>query len=455
MSLYSRIGILTLAITLGWSCSDLTSKLNAQGLGNSPYSSLGMGEFYGDAYSDNAGMGQSGVSTSTGFQINNLNPALWVRNRFTTLDIGLIGQYKEIVSGAKKQGNAGGNLAYVALSFPISPKWALGISLKPYTFVDYENTSSRNVSGAPDINDYIKNYATSGTVTPDLPPGPGVIDAQYVVSGKGGINKASITNSFQIGKYLSVGLETSYFFGNVRKASEVSLGIPGANYVVSLNERSTYSDIAFRGGAALRIPIKKDNKLNLNLGGTYSFSTTINATQTTSFELTQSGFNVVDPDTLQNNLSGGLKIPEQFQVGASLEWPFKMIVSVDYNHQSWSNYRNFSNSNDNLKDVGRFNVGLEYLPRFSSLNYFDLVRYRIGFSHGKTPYTIGKNDVNDTNVSIGFTFPMGRGYQNFLSLALVGGQRGNTGAGMIRERYGRAVLGITLLDRWFVKQKID
>jgi hypothetical protein len=50
---------------------------------------------------------------------------------------------------------------------------------------------------------------------------------------------------------------------------------------------------------------------------------------------------------------------------------------------------------------------------------------------------------------------MGRGYQNFLSVALVGGQRGSAGAGMIRERYGRAVLGITLLERWFTKQKID
>jgi hypothetical protein len=67
MSLYSKIGILTLAITLGWSCTDLTTALKAQGLGNSPYSSIGMGEFYGESYSDNTGMGQSGVSTGSGF----------------------------------------------------------------------------------------------------------------------------------------------------------------------------------------------------------------------------------------------------------------------------------------------------------------------------------------------------------------------------------------------------
>lgn len=432
MSLYSRILILTLAITLSWSCTHLTTKLKAQGLGNSPYSSLGMGEFYGESFSDNTGMGQSGVSYGSGFQVNNLNPALWVRNRFTTLDVGLIGQYKNIVSGNQSQRNAGGNLAYVSLSFPVGPKWAIGVNLKPYSFIDYQNVSSRTVPGTP-------------------------FQAQYVTSGKGGINKASITNSVQIGRYVSLGLESSYFFGNVRKASEVMLPISnnGDDYLVSLNERTTYSDIAFRAGVAARIPIKKQNKLNLNLGGAYSFSTTLNSIQTTSFELTQLSFPVIAPDTLENNLSGGLTVPEQYQVGASLEWPFKLVVSADYSHQSWSKYRSFANSSDNLNDVGRIHVGVEYLPRFTSLNYFDLVRYRVGFSHGKTPYSINGNDVNDTNVSLGFTFPMGRGYQNFISLALVAGQRGNAGAGLIRERYGRAVLGITLLERWFVKQKID
>ncbi len=429
MSLYSRIGIITLAITLGWSCTNLAK---AQGLGNSPYSSLGMGEFYGDAYSDNTGMGGAGVSTASGFQVNNLNPALWVRNRFTTLDVGLVGQYKDIASGNLKQGNAGGNLAYLSLSFPITSKWVIGANLKPYSFIDYENTFTRPVSGSPGV-------------------------AQYTVSGKGGVNKASLVNSFQIGRYVSLGLESSYFFGNVRRASDVLLFVNGSasDYMVSLNERNTYSDIAFRAGGTVRIPIKKENKLNLNLGGAYSFSTSLNATKTTSFELTQGSFPVAEPDTLENNLGGSMKVPEQYQVGASLEWPFKLTLSVDYSHQTWSQYRGFGNVNESLRDVNRLHVGAEYIPRFASLNYFDNVRYRVGFSTGNTPYVVGTTKVNDTNVSLGFTFPMGRGYANFLSVALVGGQRGTNSGGAIRERYGRVVLGITLLERWFEKRRID
>lgn len=429
MSLYSRIGIVTLAITLGWGCTNLAK---AQGLGNSPYSSLGMGEFYGDAYSDNTAMGGSGVSTGGGFQINNLNPALWVRNRFTTLDVGLVGQYKEVASGNLQQRNAGGNLAYLSLSFPVTPRWVIGASLKPYSFIDYENSFTRPVSGSTGV-------------------------AEYTVSGKGGVNKASLVNSFQIGRYVSLGLESSYFFGNVRRSSDVLLYANGAasDYLVSLNERNTYSDIAFRAGGTVRIPLKKANKLNLNLGGAYSFGTSLNATKTTSFELTQGSFPVALPDTLENNLGGSMKVPEQYQVGASLEWPFKMIVSVDYSHQSWSQYRGFGNVNESLNDVNRMHVGVEYLPRFTSLNYFDIVRYRLGFSHGNTPYTIGATKIKDTNVSLGFTFPMGRGYANFLSVALVGGQRGVNSNGAIRERYGKVVLGITLLEKWFQKRLIE
>ncbi|MCE7040966.1 outer membrane protein transport protein [Dyadobacter sp. CY312] len=433
MSLYKGLGILAVAITLG--CNGLTpTQANAQGLGNAPYSSLGMGELYGESFSDNTGMGQSGVSTSNGFQINNLNPALWSRNKYTTLDVGLIGQYKEIVSGNKKQQNAGGNLAYVSIAFPVGRRWTLGASMKPYSFVDFENTSTRAIPGTGD-------------------------QAAYFNSGKGGINKASITNAYQLNQYVSLGLETSYYFGNVRKATEVLIpsGAAATDYLVGINDRTNYSDFGFRAGGTVRIPVKKDNKLNLNLGGAYSFKTDINASQTRTLELSQDSFVLPGAtDTLTNNMSGSITVPTQYQVGMSLEWPLKMVVSADYSHQSWSDYRGFrSTSNDGLKNVGRLHVGVEYLPRFLSLNYFERVRYRVGFSHGKTPYSINNRDVNDTNISLGFTFPMGFGYQNFVSLAFVGGQRGNTGNGMVRERYGRAVLGITLLDRWFQKQKLD
>lgn len=411
----------------------LISNVNGQGLGNSPYSSLGIGELYNDAFATNSGMGQAGVSTSNGFEINNLNPALWVKNRYTTLDFGLIGQYKGINSGSKSQRNLGGNLGYVAFAFPVGARWTSGISIKPYSFVDYSSASVRNVSGTP-------------------------YSASYDNTGKGGINKASFTNAVQIGRYLSVGLEASYYFGNIRTANEAMIPFgDGADYLVSVNDRLVFQDVSFRAGAALKVPIKKNNKLNLNLGGVYGIGTKINTTKSTVFELTQNSYNVIAPDSLVNNKKGVVTLPSQYQVGFGLEWPYKLVVVADYSHESWSKYRAFERSegNDGLKDADRIHLGFDYTPRFGSLNYFDNVRYRAGFSYGTTPYTINDVRIKDTNVSLGFTFPMGRGYQNFVSVTFVGGQRGQVGTGMVRERYGRLVLGLTLRERWFDKQKLD
>ncbi len=429
MSLYNKLGIITLAISLSWGCTIL--KVKAQGLGNSPYSSLGMGELYNDSFSSNTGLGQAGVSTSNGFQINNLNPALWVRNKYTTFDFGLIGQYKDMTSGNKNQRNAGGNLAYVALSFPVATRWSMGVSLKPYSFVDYQNKSTRNIPGTP----YIANY---------------------LVSGSGGVNKVSFTNAFQIGKYLSLGLESSFMFGNIRRASEATLSNDvGGDYLVSLNDRTTFKDFTFKAGAAVRVPLKKDNKLNLNLGGTYSLGNKIGGYQTSSFDLTLNTFPIAEPDTIINDRRGYLTLPSQYQVGMSLEWPYKLTVSADYSHQAWSGYRSFEKSNDGLKDVGRIHLGAEYIPRFTSLRYLDNIRYRIGFSHGKAPYSVDGNDINDTNASLGVALPIGRGLLNSVSVSLVGGQKGASGGGLIRERYARIVIGLTLMEPWFQKQKID
>jgi len=402
-----------------------------QGLGNSPYTVLGVGESYSDAFGSNLGMGEAGVSVGNGFHINNLNPALWVRNRFTMYEFGAISQYKQISSQTASQRDFGANIGYLALSLPAAPKWSIGMSLKPYSFVDFESR-------------------TNGKV-PET-----IYNTYYYYSGKGAINKVSLTNAVELGKYISVGLEASYLFGNVRRASESQLLIgDGRDYLVSRAERNSYTDFAFRAGTAVKIPLKKNNKLNLNLGGTYSFGTDLNARQTTSFESSLNSYPVGISDTLSNNTKGGIRLPSQYRFGASLEWPYKLTIAVDYERQNWSEYRSFANSNDGLTDAGRIHAGLEYIPKFSlSAPYFQKVEYRIGITHGQMPYSPPGQKLNDTNLSLGASFPFGLG-GNSLTLTLIGGERGAISSESIKERYGRAVLGITFADRWFQKQKID
>lgn len=402
-----------------------------QGLGNSPYTVLGVGEPYSDGFAASQAMGEAGVSTSNGIHINNLNPALWVRSRYTTFEFGALGQYKKINSENAAQRDFGANIGYLALSFPASPKWTLGVSLKPYSFVDFESRTNAKVPGT-------------------------IYDAYYYYSGKGALNKASFTNAFLLGKYISVGLEASYLFGNIRRASESQLLIgDGRDYLVSRTERNSYSDFTFRAGTAVRIPLRKENKLNLNIGGTYTLGSDLNARQTTSFELSNNSFPIGGADTLTNNVGGGITLPSQYRMGVSLEWPYKLTVSVDYDKQNWSEYRSFANTNDGLSDAGRVHLGMEYIPRITSTRYFDLVAYHFGFSHGQMPYSPAGLELKDTNLSLGASFPIGFSGNSF-TVSLIGGQRGLVSNQSIQERYGRVVLGLSLVDnRWFQKAKID
>lgn len=435
MSIYKNNKTVT-ALLLGAVISSTSfSDAQAQGLGNSPYSVLGVGESYSDAFSTNQGMGGTGVSTSNGIHINNVNPALWVRNRYTTFEFGAISQYKEIKSSASSQRDFGANIGYLALTLPAGKRWSTGLSLKPYSFVDFESRTNGKVSGT-------------------------IYDTYYYYSGKGAINQVSFTNAFQIGKYVSVGLESSYLFGNVRRASESQLLIgDGADYLVSRTERNSYTDFAFRAGTAVRIPIKKDNKLNLNLGGTYNFGTNLKARQTTSFELSNNSFPIGSPDTLSNNARGGIRLPAQYRIGASLEWPYKLTLAAEYSRQNWSEYRSFGGNNDGLVDAGRVHLGLEYIPQLAaSAGYFKKVEYRLGFSTGTMPYSPGGTQLKDNSLSFGGTFPVGQNGNspNSFTLSFIAGQRGAVSNLAIQERYGKVVLGITLVDNsWFSKVRID
>lgn len=438
MSLYSRIRNVATSLLLGGLLLGFQSPTFAQGLGNSPYTLLGIGELYSEGFGSSQSMGEAGVASSNGIHVNNLNPALWANNRITTLEFGAIGQYKNIEAPSKSQRDFGANLSYFVLAFPVAPKWTSGISLKPYSFIDYESRNTGKVPGS-------------------------IYDAYYTYKGKGAVNKAAFTNAFQIGKYVTVGLEASYLFGNVKKSSESLINIgDGKDYTATRNERTSYSDIALRGGAAVRIPIAKDkitklNKLFLNLGGTYSFGNDINAQQTSSIDLSQNTFVIGVPDTLTHNEKGNVHLPSQYRLGASLEWPYKLTLAVDFEHQAWNNYKSFSNSSDGLSDVNKVHVGMEYIPNIrSTTGYFNQVAYRIGFSHGNMPYTpVGQKELKDSNVSLGFSFPIGRS-ANTVTLTLIGGSRGVVSDQSFKETYGRVIFGLSLSDRdWFRKQKID
>ena len=407
----------------------------AQGLGSSPYSALGLGELYSSAHVTNMGMGEVGISNASAFYLNLQNPALLARRtRFTIFEVGLAGQSRTLsqtISNTERiQKNVAGNLSYLALAFPINSRWNLSINLKPYTFVNYNTRQVQQVPGtnAPVVYDY---------------------------TGSGGLNKASLSNGFRIGKNIYAGVEASFLFGNVTRSSSSQVFTGGSEDLkVNLLNRTNYSDVVVKLGAAWRPKISE--KWTLNLGGTYDPQIEVGASQTSIYQQTTStGQALALADTLRLNSNGRTTLPQQLRFGISAEKGNSLMVGVDVGFQKWSQYRTADNKPGNLTDAMNVAAGIEFTPKPASSRYRDLITYRAGFQYNQMPFTVGGNKINDVNGSLGISLPLGAYFVNHVSLAVVGGQRGVLTGNQIQERYVRVALGFSLNDWWFVKRVVD
>jgi hypothetical protein len=142
-------------------------------------------------------------------------------------------------------------------------------------------------------------------------------------------------------------------------------------------------------------------------------------------------------------------------LGVSIEKNNTLLVGVDVGMQKWSEFRTVNNQSGNLVDAMTLSAGMEYTPKVSSTRYWDVVTYRLGFQYNQLPYQIAGTQLNDINGSAGISLPVGAFRVNYITLSVVGGQRGALIGTQIREQYVRMALGFSLNDRWFRKQVID
>ncbi len=218
--------------------------------------------------------------------------------------------------------------------------------------------------------------------------------------------------------------------------------------------RTNYSDIIWRLGAAWRPKLSEN--WTLNLGATYDPQTRINASQTDIYQQTTlNGQTLSASDTLQSNAGGRATLPQQTHFGVSLERNNTFLVGVDVGFQQWARYRTVTGQPGSFSNGMTIATGLEYTPKSNSTRYRDLITYRLGFQYNRLPYTVEGQTVNDMNASAGLSLPLGAYLVNHVTLSVIGGQRGILTGSQIREQYVRFALGFSLNDWWFRKPVVD
>jgi hypothetical protein len=418
----------------------------AQGLGNSPYSRKGLGDFNANTGGvRQMGMGGVGLAAPNSVNVNELNPAMLYYTGRTTFEAGFNGQYKTVKNATASNRSGSGNLGYLALSVPLSTKWGAAVGLKPLSAVDYESNILQEVSGTPVATQVLKESR-----------------------GTGGVSEAYLGQGFRITKALTLGFTASYIFGVVDETTGTTVIIGNNSNSLERSverEHVRYSDFGFRAGAHYRQKLGKS--LNLNLGGVYSFGYNLNGQQTNTQEREDAATGAqLIPATIVSDIRGKSYVPAMTQVGLSIDNDKNWSLNLDVAQQQWSKFRGFNETGSDLSNTLRAGLGGELTPDPGSVDhYFQRVTYRAGLSLAQMPYQPGGQTLYDRSVSWGFGFPLPTASAleaTTISLAFTYGLRGNTdvvnstlGTSNVQESYIRGQLGITLNNRWFIKRRLQ
>jgi hypothetical protein len=382
---------------------------------NSLYSAYGIGDIEQRDYSRNFGVSSSGIARRSDYFLNELNPASYsaIPRQHFMFDVSLRGQsinYKNATSLNQQAGDV--NIKRLALGFKANNRWGISAGFSPYSSVDYKLLSTTFV----DINPQVTT-----------------------IEGTGGINKAFISNGVRITKNFSVGVTGNFLFGPVNTNTNV-----GGDTVSTTIERYAFN-VNFNTGIQYTGHI---NKLQIGLGATYRFKTTMNYEN--KLYIKNSSSTTLFTDNLDRTK---FQLPEQIGAGIFLS---NGVISwlADYRTEQWSRVKN-TTTNYTLVNSERYSTGLEYNFRRTYYNQtVEGIVAQIGFSYLNSNLMVKQNQITDISGTAGVSIPNRNGALRYY-VGIEIGQRGTTSGGLIKETYFNGVLHFSLRDIWFIRKVYD
>jgi hypothetical protein len=380
-------------------------------------------------------MGGVAYGLRDGYQINAINPASYtmVDSLTSLFDVGVSLQNANLSDGKTKQNVGNSGFDYAAMQFRLHPRLGMTLGLLPYSNVGY-SFSQRNT------DDPI-HYIT--------------------YSGEGGFHQAFLGLGLKVFKNLSVGMNASYFWGDITRQDHVGFADTGKYEIWRINTLSV-KDFKFDVGAQYTQSINKKN--DVTLGAVFSPKNKLKndaylQTQTALSSSSASG-GYTDSHVETKDLDTTYELPMSIGAGVAYQYDKRLTVAADYTFQKWSDVDYMNEGEKAFYNMHKVAVGLEYLPSFIGRSYFSHIKYRIG-GYYSTPYYKVKDPTTEEyyrasreyGVTAGFALPLPR-TRSVLSISAqyvnVTGKRV-----MLDEKYMRLCIGITFNERWFLKRKVD
>ncbi|SHI49656.1 hypothetical protein SAMN05443429_10251 [Cruoricaptor ignavus] len=410
----------------------------AQTIGNSPYAAFGLGDVKYDNTLDHHAMG--GISTAFVNDFNNKfnfqNPAANQNLELATFSMGVANEntmYKsESAEDVTKHSTYFSN---ISLAFPLSPKLKFGAGFQPYSTKNY-------------------SLVQTGKLADD------VVQANRF-SGDGSVNTAQAALGYSIGKGVSLGIRSNYYFGTVNDLQEVTF--TGAELINGYRTKNKVSAFSVTGGATWQQTVAEDYKLTV--GASYTTEPSGDSKTT----ILNSTYYYVGNDVAgeqlisQKTVKGKTAIPSEFSVGIGYGRDGRWFASTQADFRQMPDIE-VSGLNYQHRDGYRFSLGGWYLPNYNNFrNYFSRVTYRFGGFYEKGNLKLQVDNapakgVDSFGASLGMTLPFANtniNRQSSMDIALEAGKRGTTSNGLIQETFINFRVAINFADRWFQKRQYD
>ncbi len=431
----------------------------SQSADNSPFSRYGIGNFTGTQKVSSIGMGSLNAVYNDPFNSNFDNPATLTFLKAATYEGGIYAKFRKLDKDDNSSSKWSGNLNYLSIAFPLKNvtteslqktpdkyHYALGLSLTPYTNVNYNIKEDRIY--------------------------PGIDTTTNTYIGKGALYKMVLGSAIAY-KNFSFGLNIGWIFGKITYSRQLDFNTIPIAYSDVFSNAFSVNGFTWHTGLMYNkdLSMSKNKKEVIHPGRAISIGITGHAAQpftTTSSNLytrvnyvLQGGSNTIDTlIPLVQDLKGKGKLPAEFGVGIQYSHSNKIKYGISVNYADWSGYSNDAKPDSSyvtFKTQFKISAGVEYCPNPDDYkNYYKKIKYRFGFYYNQDPREIANTSLTDVGISLGMGMPikLPRQQVSFIQWAIELGQF--KGANNLKESYARIHFAFTFNDNsWFYKRKFD
>ncbi len=395
----------------------------AQNNTHSPYSARGLGEQepFSNTYNRSLGGVSNGIRSTRFISLS--NPASLSGLKQVVFDFGFTAGSGKMSTQQATSTYYNGNFNYVVLGFPVWQKEVLA-----------KDTSRNKNKSATKKTTLIKSYRTIWSSAIGMSPYSSLGTSSYKTTdttyGKlssyyeksGGLSNLFLMNAVNLSKNISLGLNASYIFGQVKSGTSLVISDSGVSRL--LEDNSSYYLHGFKFDIGLqtqhhdtftqkrikrvlkadstfqKVTVYEKVPVKLILGGTIYNQSTMRYSYN-RLALNKSNYYLLNPaDTVINSdAKGSTFLPGGFSAGFSLRYNNLWLLAFDYSSNFYARIKN-PLFNDKYTNSSQFNLGIAYKPdmdvdmKTSAKNKKDKasrIEYRAGFRYFNTGYNFKDN----------------------------------------------------------------